>query len=107
MALKSFIRGKNIEIHRDQFGIMFELPFFGISYTHEGRVQLKRFKLSMAIKSFVMNHMKDMKLHVKANYIKEKIMVAHYLITRILLPRKDNLEVIIRENVFPLWLLKR
>lgn len=68
-------------------------------------LKLKKFKLFTAIVSFVMNLMQDRKLPIKANYLKEKIRVVHYLITSILLPRRDNLGVVIKEDMIPLWLM--
>lgn len=52
-----------------------------------------------------MNIMEDMKLPIKVSYLNENICVPHYLITRINLMRQDNLEVVIREDAPPLWLL--
>lgn len=52
-----------------------------------------------------MNPMEDRKIPIKVSYLKAKIHVVHYLITRILLPGQDNLVVVIKEDVFPLWLL--
>lgn len=62
---KSFVRGKEINIHIDQFGRMFKLPFFGVSHTYEEPIKFKRFQLFTAIKSFVMNLMEDRKFPIK------------------------------------------
>lgn len=51
-----------------------------------------------------MNPMEYRKLPAKADYLKV-IRVVHYLIMRILLPRQLNLDVVIKEDDIPLWLL--
>lgn len=98
-SIKSIVKGIEIDIHRDQFKRIFELLFQGVSYTYEGPIKFNKFKLSTNIISFVMNPMEDMKLPIKLSHLKEKICVTHYLITRILLPRQTNLDVVIKEDV--------
>lgn len=70
LSLNIFVKGIEIYIHRYQFGIMFEFPFYGVSYTYYGPIKFKRIELSNYIVSFFMNHMDDMKLPIKVSYLK-------------------------------------
>lgn len=94
-SLNSSVKGIEIDIHKDQVGRMLGLIFYGVSYTYEGQIKFK-FKLSTTIIFFVMSPIEDRKLPIKMRYMKANIHVANYLITRILHPRKDNFDVIIK-----------
>lgn len=78
LSWKTPVKGTKINIRRDQLGIMFELPFYGVSYTYDGPIKFKIFKLSTKILYFIMNLMEDNMLHIKATYLKAKICVEHY-----------------------------
>lgn len=67
------------------------MPFFGVSYTYEGPIKSKRFKLSNAIKSFAIHPIEDKKLTIKVSYLKANTYVAHYIIKMIFLSRQDKL----------------
>lgn len=105
LSLKSSVRGVEIGIPRDQFRRMFKPSFYGVSYTYDRPSMLKKFKLDTFILYFFMKPMDDKKFPIKVSYMKEKICVALYLITRILFTRQDNLGVVIRGYVVPLWFL--
>lgn len=106
-SLRKIVKGVKIDIHKDQFKRMFELLFYEVSYTYEGLIKFKKLKLSIVIILFVMNLMEDRKLPIKAIHLKSKIYVSNYLVTRILLPKKENLDVVTKEYVVPLWLLTK
>lgn len=53
----------------------------------------------------VINPMEKKKFPFKVIKLKSKIIVLHYLLTRILFPRLINHNYVIREDTIPLWLL--
>lgn len=75
------MKGTKIPIRRYQFGRMFELSLYGVSYTYDGQINFPNLKLSTTILSFVMNPMKEKKRPLKASFLKAKICVEHYLLT--------------------------
>lgn len=70
LPLNSTVKGIDIDIHRYQFGRMFEFPFHGVSYTYEGPIKFKKFKLSTTIIYFVINPMEDGKHSIKVSNLK-------------------------------------
>lgn len=72
ISLKSFVKGIEIGIHIYQFRRMFELPLCGVSYTYSRLIKFKKLKFSTTIIYFVMNHIEDGKLPIKASYPKVK-----------------------------------
>lgn len=106
-SLKLTIKGVEIDTHKDQFGMMFELPFLGVPYAYERPIKFKKFECSIYIYSLFVNPMEDMKLSIKVSFLKPKVYVIHYLLTRILLPRNINLKIVIRNDIFSPWLLTK
>lgn len=76
-----------------------------VSYTNKGSIKFKNYKSSIFILSFIMNPMEDGKIPINVSYLKPKVYVTHCLVPRILLPRQINLDIVIKEDVVPLWLL--
>lgn len=48
-SLRSLVRGVEIDIHKDNFRRIFELPFEGKSNTYKGTIGLNNFKHSTAL----------------------------------------------------------
>lgn len=94
-----------IDIHKDHFGRMFELPFQGTSYTYEAPQEYNNFKGTIAFNLLVVNCMEKRKFSFQTFLLKPKVHVIHYLQTIILLPNNFNLNYVIRDDVVPLSLL--
>lgn len=105
-SLNSIVKGIEIDIYRNQVGRMLGFLFYGVSYAYNVQIKSK-FKVSITINSFIMNLMDDIKFPIKVRCLKATIHVVDYLITRILHPRKDNFDVIIKEDVIHMWLLNQ
>lgn len=86
-SLKSTVKGVEVDIHKDKFGRMFHLPFQGVTYTYERPIKFNKFKHFIFIFSFIVNAIEDMKLLIKANFLKPKVCFIHYLIIRIFFQR--------------------
>lgn len=106
-SLRSSVKEVKIDIHKDQFGRMFEPSFQGRTYTYEAPKELKKSRRSISIYSLIMNPMEDIKLPIKSRFLKPRVHASHYLLTRILFPRNINLIYVINDNIIPLWLLTK
>lgn len=104
-SLKSFIRGVEIDFHKDKFWRIFELPIEGISYALNKPIGFKNFKHSTSINSLVIDPMEKKKASFKSIHMKPKLRILHYLLTIILFPRIINHRYVVREDVVPVWLL--
>lgn len=105
--LRSTTKEAKIDIHKDHFGRMFELPFQGTSYTYKAPLGSKNFKHSIVVNSLVMNPMEKRKLSIMAIFMKPRVCVFHYLLIRILLQRRANLNFVITNDIVHLWLLTK
>lgn len=94
-----------LDIHKDQFRRIFELPIIGIYYTLDKPLGIKNFKHSTTFDTLFINPMEKKKVPFKPVHLKPTVRILHYLITRILCPRIINNRYVIREYIVPLWLL--
>lgn len=62
LSLKTSVKGTKIATHRYQYDRMFELPFYGVSYTYDEPIKFKNFNLSTSIFFLVKNPMEEKKL---------------------------------------------
>lgn len=100
-----FKRNGNYNSYIYHFGIIFELPTEGISYTLDKPIGFKNIKHYNSINNLVINPMEMKKVPFKSIHLKQKGRILHYLLTRIMFPRIINYGYVVREDVAPLWLL--
>lgn len=99
------VKNVRIMIHIERFGWIFEIPFIGTPYRSERLIDLKNFKRTVALNTFVTNPMEKRKLLFWTTLLMPKVRIIHYLITRIILPRNNNNNYVIKDDIILLWLL--
>lgn len=97
--LKTYVIGVEIDLHKDQFGRIFELPNEGISYTFDKPIGFKNFKHSTTINALIINHMEKKKVPFKLIHLKPRVRTLHYLLTRILFSKIINHDYIVKKDL--------
>lgn len=83
---------------------MFELPYYGKSFTYVAPSRSKKFNHVVAFSSFLIDPMGD-NIPIKKKFMKEKFHVVHHMFTHILFPRQENYGFLIKEEIVAIWML--
>lgn len=67
-SLRILVKGVEINIHKDNLGRIFELPFVGKSYTLDGPLGFKNFKNLSILSGLVINHMEKKEVSLKSTH---------------------------------------
>lgn len=80
----------------EEFGVICKMNAYGTTYNDNNHDNFLNFDPSIRIESFLINPMRDKKLHINVKFMKSSCVVVHQLVTRLLLCRRENCDELLK-----------